>query len=153
MDQLQLQEILLIETKRVPDLEFTLEYQSLLNFLIKEKYRYLPDHKDNLRYALIFRIVKDNATLGYVWLYELEEAENKFVTHMCVAEKHKGRVFTRHTVNKFYLMSHYLGAVELQTDTIDDELVKLYKRIGWSEQNDQTLFIKLPFEWRKKWEQ
>lgn len=131
------------------DIEINLDTDALLSFLSKENFKYLPEHKDNLRYAYIFRLVKHNTTLGYVWLYELADDHNNFVTHMCVAKEHQGRVFTRHTVNKFYQMSYQLGAVALQTDQIDADLIKLYERIGWSRQDDQTVAIQLPFEWRK----
>ena len=131
------------------DIELSQDTDALLDFLIKEKFEYLPEHKDNLIYAYIFRLVKHNTTLGYVWLYELEKYQNNFVTHMCVAQEHQGRVFTRHTVNKFYQISYQLGAVALQTDGIDADLIKLYERIGWSNNNDQTVTIHLPYQWRK----
>jgi len=133
----------------VLDIELSQDTDALLDFLTEENYKYLPEHKDNLIYAYIFRLVKHDTTLGYVWLYELQGYENNFVTHMCVAPEHQGRVFTRHTVNKFYQISYQLGAVALQTDEIDPELIKLYERIGWSNQNDQTVAIQLPYQWRK----
>jgi GNAT superfamily N-acetyltransferase len=133
----------------VLDIEPSQDPDALLAFLTDENFKYLPEHKDNLIYAYIFKLVKQDATLGYVWLYELAEDNNNFVTHMCVAPKHQGRVFTRHTVNKFYQMSYQLGAVALQTDEIDADLIKLYERIGWSRQDDQTVAIQLPYQWRK----
>jgi len=131
------------------DIQLTKDTDALLAFLTKENFKYLPEHKENLTYAYIFELVKLNQTLGYVWLYELQDENNNFVTHMCVTKEHQGRVFNRHTVNKFYKISYQLGAVALQTDQIDADLIKLYERIGWSNQNDQTVAIQLPYQWRK----
>ena len=131
------------------DIEPSQDPDALLAFLTEENFKYLPEHKDNLIYAYIFRFVKHDTTLGYVWLYELQGYENNFVTHMCVAQQYQGRVLNRHTVNKFYQMSYQLGAVALQTDEINADDIKLYERIGWSNQNNQTVAIQLPYQWRK----
>ena len=108
------------------DIELSQDTDALLDFLTEENYKYLPE-----------------------WLYKLQGNENNFVTHMCVAQQYQGRVLNRHTVNKFYQMSYQLGAVALQTDEINADDIQLYERIGWSNQNDQTVAIQLPYQWRK----
>ena len=44
-------------------------------------------------------------------------------------------------------------ADKLIADPIDKNLIELYKRIGWQQTSSHSSEIKLPYQWRKIWEQ
>ena len=92
------------------DIEQTEDFASMHDFLVKENFKYMHEHQDILDWSVAYRFVKDDVTLGYVWLYQLSEENEKFLGHMCIDKKYQGRVLTRHIVNKFYALMHEFGA-------------------------------------------
>ena len=57
------------------DIKETQDHKDLYNFLIKNKFVFLDDHEDILKYAKIYKFIKNNDTAGYVWLYQLKPKE------------------------------------------------------------------------------
>lgn len=130
------------------DIEQTEDFASMHDFLVKQNFEYMHEHQDILDWSVAYRFVKDDVTLGYVWAYQLAEEDEKFIAHMCIDKKYQGRVLTKHIVNKFYALMHEFGASVLLIESINNKLINLYKRIGWQQSSDQSVYINLPYQWR-----
>ena len=126
-------------------------YTELYEYLLANNFEFLSDHNEIIYYAIIYKFVNNNQTAGFVWLYELEEPKT-FNVHLHINKQFTGRTLTRSVVNKFYKMTVEY-ADKLIAEPIDINLIKLYKRIGWQQISDYSSQIKLPYQWRTKWDQ
>ncbi|MAJ57577.1 MAG: hypothetical protein CMI74_05875 [Candidatus Pelagibacter sp.] len=126
-------------------------YTELYEYLLANNFEFLSDHNEIIYYAIIYKFVNNNQTAGFVWLYELEEPKT-FNVHLHINKQFTGRTLTRSVVNKFYKMTVEY-ADKLIAEPIDINLIKLYKRIGWQQISDHSSQIKLPYQWRTKWDQ
>ena len=122
----------------------------LYEFLIKNNFPNLTDHTEIVCYARIFRFINNQETAGYVWMYELLEENGRFQCHLCIANKYKGKILNLKNVNKFYKMAFENEANILECDPIKENIVKLNKRMGWTQTTDYSVELKLPYVWRKK---
>tara|TARA_R100000935_G_C2805630_1_gene152518 strand:- start:480 stop:875 length:396 start_codon:yes stop_codon:yes gene_type:complete len=129
------------------DILRTDDYSVLFNYLTINKFNNLEDHNEVIYYAKIFKFVNNNTTAGFVWMYEIEA--NVYHVHMHIQDEHKGRILTRHVVNKFYKLATELGAKLLEASPINKTLIDLYARIGWEKTKRNAAQLKLPYTWRK----
>ena len=123
----------------------------LYEFLIQNNFPNLTDHTEIVCYARIFRFINNQETAGYVWMYELLEENGRFQCHLCIANKHKGKILNRKTVNKFYRMAFENEANILECDPIKENIVKLNKRMGWTQTSNHSVELKLPYIWRNNY--
>ena len=137
--------------KNLIDIIETNNYSELYNYLLQNNFKYLDDHNEIIYYATIYKFINNNNTAGYVWLYELEQPK-EYMVHLYIQDDYKGKTLTRFVVNKFYEMTAQY-ADKLIADPIDKNLIELYKRIGWQQTSSHSSEIKLPYQWRKIWEQ
>jgi hypothetical protein len=69
---------------------------------------------------------------------------------MHIADKYKGKILNRYIVNKFYQMTKDFAKV-LEADPINQTLINLYQRIGWKQNTDHSVELKLPYIWRNNY--
>lgn len=132
------------------DIIQTDNHEDLHGFLVKHNFTNLKDHTEIVYYATIFKFIHNQSTAGFVWMYELENEPGRFNVHMHIADKYKGKILNRYIVNKFYQMTKDFAEV-LEADPINQTLINLYQRIGWQQNTDHSVELKLPYIWRNNY--
>ncbi len=146
--------MLLVQDRKIScliDIIQSNDHIGLYKFLIENNFPDIKDHTDLVSYATIFRFIHNKETAGYVWMYELKEEDGRFQCHLCIANKYKGKILNLKTVNKFYKMAFENGANILECDPVKENIIKLNKRIGWQQNTDHSVELKLPYIWRNNY--
>ena len=133
------------------DIIQTDNHEELYSFLVGRDFPNLKDHTEIVCYARIFKFMHNQSTAGFVWMYELLEEDGRFHCHLCIANQYKGKILNRKTVNKFYKMAFENGANILECDPVKENIIKLNKRIGWQQNTDHSVELKLPYIWRNNY--
>ena len=126
---------------------------SLIHFLHFHGFAYLDQHEKLAQYAHIFKHKRNGNVIGYTWMYELHDEPFCYNVHMCMDKRFHGQIFNKRLVNQFYSECYNLGAKVLDVGPAPKHLIQLYNRIGFENIDAETARLKLPFQWRNKWDQ
>lgn len=117
----------------------------LYDSMVDLDYPHIDDHELLLDRAVIFHCMNEDATAGYFWFYQLEDAPAKFVMHALVMPEYQSRFFSRTLLTTVYNSLWTLG---VDCIVVEDDCSDLLVRMGGYETN-LGAELDLPFKWRR----
>ena len=82
--------------------------------------------------AFVCRIDKDHEVVGYVWFNHFPDSYRVFELHICIAQEHLRRWFSRKILESFYRIVRLLDGRHILLAHQNPKITERLKKHGWT---------------------